>query len=63
MLNKRKYEQVRLGPKYEGQLIHIAEPILNPGAPLRTPSRHSSLPHCGRTAGTDWLILTETDII
>ena len=32
----------QLGPRYEGQLILMAEPIPHPKRPARTPSRHSS---------------------
>ena len=43
----------QLGPRFEGQLILMAEPIPHPKRPPRTPSRHSSFFATDRRAETD----------
>ena len=41
-LNSQYWSRNQLGPRYEGQLILMAEPIPHPKRPPRTPSRRSS---------------------
>ena len=46
-------KQNQLGPRYEGQLISMAEPIPHPKRPPRTPSRRSSFFASDGRAETD----------
>ena len=41
ILERRVLLPNQLGPKYEGQLMLMAEPIAHPKRPPRTPSRRS----------------------
>ena len=50
-------------PRYEAQLILIAEPIPHPKHPPRTPSRRSSFFATVERAGTDSSILRGADIV